>query len=448
MVLLTSVMLLTVYLCLHGSHLHTADLLLHHHHRQLGHGLEDVSQADSQQDMDTSENAEVNHSETVDTNTHSDPVHTHRPVSDISQTSSNSSSQLFLPVKQHVVFLKVHKAASSTMQNILMRYAMTHRLNVLMRRDSLHINHTGYHINRTDLVPLPAGHAKYDILCHHLFFDVDEISPFFPLDTVYVGIVRQPFSQFLSSFVYYSQWGHKYILSAVNASRNDPIAGFLRNSSFHLGAKRPNQNMINNRMSVDFGIPLDDFEASKSNQTRISDFIRQLNSTFDLVMIAEMFDESLVMLRRLLGWQTCDVIYMSTNVFRPHKATPFWVLDALGKKFPDDVMRRFEKWAAYDVALYDNFLNIFKEKLRRQTYDFHAEVGIFKTLRRDLAKFCLAAKIDKPVDGESEAVVVHTFNATEYTGEVKVTARDCRLMQAKEGDLFVEAKELQKKRLV
>ena len=77
-------------------------------------------------------------------------------------------------------------------------------------------------------------------------------------------------------------------------------------------------------MSVDFGFPLTNFEASKHNVMMINEFLHDLNAKMDLVLVSELFDESLILLRRLLGWTTKDVLYISRNVFKPKKHTFSW----------------------------------------------------------------------------------------------------------------------------
>ncbi|KAK3793775.1 hypothetical protein RRG08_005367 [Elysia crispata] len=53
---------------------------------------------------------------------------------------------------RQVVFAKVHKAASSTLQNILLRFAMTRDLDVLLSKAGVHLNELFPKIHPEDLI--------------------------------------------------------------------------------------------------------------------------------------------------------------------------------------------------------------------------------------------------------------------------------------------------------
>ncbi|XP_005090396.2 galactose-3-O-sulfotransferase 3 [Aplysia californica] len=335
--------------------------------------------------------------------------------------------------KQHVVFVKVHKAASTTMQSIFLRYAIEHDLNVLLSKSGLHINERSNHIPLNDLYPVPAG-SRYDILCNHLIFDYKKISPLFPEDTFYLGIVREPFSQFLSAFVYYSQvWKSQILIKAIKAAPDNPIEEFLNHSMSYVGNEKPNTVFINNRMSVDFGFPLENFEASKRNHSQIASFLKKIDTTFDVVLIAEMFDESLVLLRRMLGWTTKDIIYLDKNVFSAKHEIPSWIRR---HDYPPHVKHLFRNWAAIDISFYNYFLNKFKDRISFQPKDFYSEVKAFKTLKPRIASYCSAV---------NSTGYLH-FQATEYTSEFVLTQNDCALMNANEYLLTSKAQNVQKHR--
>ena len=57
----------------------------------------------------------------------------------------------------------------------------------------------------------------------------------------------------------------------------------------------------------DFGVPL------KTNEEMIDKKIREIEETFDLVMIVEHFDASMVLLRNLLQWNFEDLTSLKLN---------------------------------------------------------------------------------------------------------------------------------------
>ena len=51
-----------------------------------------------------------------------------------------------------------------------------------------------------------------------------------------------------------------------------------------------------------------------SSQVKLSSFAnRELDAQFDLVLILERFDESLVLLQDLMCWPTEDIVYLKQN---------------------------------------------------------------------------------------------------------------------------------------
>ena len=62
-------------------------------------------------------------------------------------------------------------------------------------------------------------------------------------------------------------------------------------------------------MFYDMGLDHRNYE----NYTHIQHSINSLDKDFNLVLILEHFDESLIMLRRRLCWNIDDVVYFTTN---------------------------------------------------------------------------------------------------------------------------------------
>ncbi|KAK3758189.1 hypothetical protein RRG08_005369 [Elysia crispata] len=99
---------------------------------------------------------------------------------------------------RQVVFAKVHKAASSTLQNILLRFAMAKDLDVLLPKTGEHLNEIFPKIHPEDLIEHAEG-QKFDILCNHLIFNEDEIAVYIPRNALRFAILREPLSQTLSA---------------------------------------------------------------------------------------------------------------------------------------------------------------------------------------------------------------------------------------------------------
>ena len=120
-----------------------------------------------------------------------------------------------------VAFIKVHKAASTTVTNILMRFAYYNNLNpVLPKRtkgwDKVYLAH-GEILHDGNIFPIP-DNESFNILASHCVFNKYAISLILPADTLYFAIVRKPAGQFLSAALYYS-----FYLKLLTAIRENKL---------------------------------------------------------------------------------------------------------------------------------------------------------------------------------------------------------------------------------
>lgn len=81
---------------------------------------------------------------------------------------------------------------------------------------------------------------------------------------------------------------------------------------------------------------------------------RWLNETFNLVMVAERFDESLVLLKHLMCWNTEDVVYLKAKIRKP----------TYRAKLSEAQKERLRQLNRQDVILYKFFREIFEEKVK------------------------------------------------------------------------------------
>ena len=356
-----------------------------------------------------------------------------------SYTHLPSSTNIPPQPKRHVVFAKVHKAASTTMHSIFMRYAFRHDLDPVLNLKGIHIEEDDYKMPRGFLYK-PSRGQTYDILCSHILFNVTEISPYFPHDTIYIGILRKPFPQFLSAFAYYFRKKNEFFSGLIRDNTGNPVEQFLNNTDYYLQVfqtkLKPDKSKINNRMSVDLGIRLENFEQMKKNSSFIQEFIERVDKTFSLMLLSERFLESLVLMRRILGWTTQDVVFIKKNALS-HHGKPSWVKR---KRYSDHVQARFDQWAAFDVALYRHFERRLTEKMNSQSADFHQEVQDLERLTRGVSHVCSRAVL-----GATHDTLV-TFPATEWSSEVTLTTDDCHTMNMEEIELVRKAKIMQRMR--
>ncbi|KAK8772250.1 hypothetical protein V5799_024506 [Amblyomma americanum] len=73
-------------------------------------------------------------------------------------------------------------------------------------------------------------------------------------------------------------------------------------------------------MSFDLGLE----PALFGNASAVRRFVRRVDAAFDLVMVADRINESLVLLRHLLCWDVDDVVVFKHNARQPDYALWVW----------------------------------------------------------------------------------------------------------------------------
>ena len=308
---------------------------------------------------------------------------------------------------RHILFLKVHKAASGTATSVFFRFGITRKLTFVLPK---HLNIISSSDTIKDKYIHPRLKQSFDIMTSHVIYDRSAVKAYMNKDTVYIGILRDPFQQFKSSINYMQP---KYVYKLSNAS---PVQEYLKDPMKHEKAntRGPRFSWINNRQAVEFGFP-DDVIMSK-NKSAIDLYIQRLDKDFHLVLIAEYFDESIILMRRMLNWNMKDVFYRSLHIRGWDRK------NTLPK--PHD-RSKFRKWAAVDYALYDFFYKRLWQQIKEAGSDFFEEVLYFKKVRAEVDDFCKVTPN-----------ITDTYNIAEsrWSDAMEIDLEFCKLMFSEEED--------------
>lgn len=286
--------------------------------------------------------------------------------------------------KTNAAFLKVHKAGSTTVMNIFLRFAVGNDLNIVLPKkwQGSGFNYLGYGktLSRKNIVPLPSNET-YNILCNHVIYDKAGFDDVMPADSAYIGIIREPASHFVSASVYYGFYNHvrkimfnRYKLNLTDSypKNNNVLSEFLKNpNDFNVSTV-----YVRNRMSYDFGVNPRLF----NNKVFMDYYLKQLDKDFKLVMIMEYFPESLILLKRVLCWDLKDILYVPLNI-NSRKSTSNVSLSA-------DDLRRLRRWNYADFRLYNHFNRTFWKQVQKEGEGFHEEVKHFKEVQKNVTQFC------------------------------------------------------------
>jgi len=248
-------------------------------------------------------------------------------------------------------FMKTHKTASSTVQNILMRFTMNSDWNFAMYATGSHLGppNNQYLLNRPfssswlDNVPWNemVQQQGYNVFAVHTQWDQGEVERVLGPGAKYFTILRDPVDQFESLYNYVH----------FDKSFNMDLEGFVEH---YIVGKRPIQRVNGylgrNQQLWDLGMDRDDI----TNHEAVKLKIKQMDKDFDLVMISEDFDSSLVLLSDLLCWPLGNMTSLKINA---RKKSAVEKLSPKSRKILKD-------WLWADYMLYDYFR---KELVRKKT---------------------------------------------------------------------------------
>ena len=277
---------------------------------------------------------------------------------------------------RHIAFLKVHKAASSTVQNILFRFGWERNLTFVLppvKNPSGYPNIISLHepMSSKNILEAPAG-REYDILCNHVYYSYESFVDIMPKDTVFVAIVREPFELFKSVLNYFRP---VYIYKKIHGP--SPVSTFLKDPLKYEPKGRISNSWTNNRMAQEFGFPAILFK--DYNEAMVQKYLKRLDREFQIVLLAELMDESCVIMKRKLNWQTQDILYISQNIASKKN---FSIL-------PDfDEMEPYKRYAKIDYAIYRHFYLRLRHEIRHEGADFDRELLMFIEIRHKVTDHC------------------------------------------------------------
>ncbi|RXM31466.1 hypothetical protein EOD39_6970 [Acipenser ruthenus] len=271
--------------------------------------------------------------------------------------------------KTHIVFLKTHKTASSTILNILYRFGDARNLTFALPRGKHNQLFYPFYFTAFSVEGFRSKTIKeYDIMCNHMRFHISEVRKVMPEDSFYFSILRNPVTMMESSFSYY-----KYIPAFSKVSTLDQ---FLQDPWSHYNASLPNNHYAKNLLMFDFG-----FNNNEKDERHLNLSITLIAKNFNLILISAYFDESMILLKNTLCWSLDDVVSFKLNS-RNNKTKHQLSLET---------MEKIKEWNSLDWKLYLHFNRTFWRKIdesmgREKMQD---EVKKLRDRRNQLMKICL-----------------------------------------------------------
>ena len=320
---------------------------------------------------------------------------------------SQEASSVPCVAKKTIALLKVHKAASTTICNILQRYGFYRHLLFALPAVSDYALGWPRVFSPTFILNIPKG-ENYSILANHAVYSKAAFESTMPSGTMYVGILREPFSQFLSAFQYY---GARDALSVHGNNSVEKIQRFLEQPQVYMRRvaaydKARGFYHLQNHQARDFGLNESDFD-SISN---IKKFISHIDENFHLILMKEHLDMSVILLRRLMCWKIQDVIYLPVLPVEQRASKPRVDVGL----FAEQDKSRHLQWSRADYEMYLYFNKTFWKRVKEQASGFIKEVDYFIGIRKKIGDFCLGSPSGNL-----------TISRTKWNEEFSITSYNC-----------------------
>ncbi|XP_077993981.1 galactose-3-O-sulfotransferase 2-like [Glandiceps talaboti] len=305
----------------------------------------------------------------------------------IHQRTNTIISPLKLPCEpqRNFVFIKTDKTGGSTLATVLFRYGLKHDLvAALDDRLTVHMRMNGTS-NSVMIHPYNCTNFPgYNFIANHLGYNRKALDKIIK-DGKYFTILRSPITRAESAFYYYRyDDGYRQFSNPFSAylqtfvSQNDTSITTRKLNDTHIfnateRIRKPNySHMFNGNFNRLVGRP------KLMNDTFIHNSIRKLDIEFDLIMLTEYYDESLVLLRKMMCWEYEDMVY------RSHK-----IHGGMRMPITPDLERIIKKQSNLDWPLYEYFNKTFWEKVKRYEGDFEEDLAKLRSVQNEVDDQCL-----------------------------------------------------------
>ena len=274
----------------------------------------------------------------------------------------------------HIYYLKTHKTGSSTIGTMLLKYGIIRNRTIVLDPDLADMQWPApLELNEVSSL-VQKDTAK--IFSSHIRFNKGPVNSVFPKPNAkYITILRNPIDRFKSAWLFYG-----YTRTTGVSSDERPLNTFLRSPNALEEIRRRLSkskiyriyNHISNSNLFDMGLEQDNFQ----NMALVTSYIDKMDQEFDLVMIADYFDESLILLKRLLCWEFEDIVYLKLRVKKKKL------------EFEEEIKKNILTWNHADVTLFNHFNKTFWRKVQQEGHSFYEDLKAFRKINQDYQAMC------------------------------------------------------------
>jgi hypothetical protein len=252
------------------------------------------------------------------------------------------------PPKRKIVFFKTHKSGSTTLGNIIFRWAVRANLRIFCATD---------HIIDLNRDAGAISQQIHDVTLHHIEpGGIPFLNKLIP-NAAWITVFRQPISRYLSSFYYF-----------VKPERNITLEEVIEEKSDLYG------------LQTDFGL---------RSHNDLAKFLENQWLRFRVVVVTERWNESMVMLKDKMNWKWRDVLYLARNTCsqgtrfdqKEIHCPPSWL------SLPAELRLKIQQKLAYEEVLYEKAVTALDDYIR-ESVSFEEDLKHYTSLLESLAKNC------------------------------------------------------------
>jgi len=237
--------------------------------------------------------------------------------------------------KRPIVFLKTHKTASTSLTNIVLRWAEKNKFLVgLPPPKKWELG--GYPAPFDPALVDPAA-KEYDTLAHHFRWS-EAVEAILNPDSFKISVLRDPVKNFESVWGFFRDYP---FLQWLGEDRR--LNTFLENPSKYYNRSTPWYFRAQNYMAFDLGL---DFE--NNSDAYINEAFKIMERRFGLVLLTDYFEESLILLKDKTCMSMDDLKSLKLKVRK----------DADRSDLDPAHQTMIRNWNKLDAALYDHFLAV------------------------------------------------------------------------------------------
>lgn len=189
------------------------------------------------------------------------------------------------------------------------------------------------------------------IINTHLGFGLHE---FITQPYTYITFLREPVDRVISMYYYYQKTQNPLF-------QNLSLLEFVRSYGAVQNGVTKNLSGVTLKRQL---LPPEEKDSVPFSEHNLAIAKQNLTNYFKFIGICESFDESLILLQRILGWKI--PLHDKSNVSKR------------ARNIPQETLSLIEELNALDIQLYEYAREIFTEQIARQDSSFAREVAEFK----------------------------------------------------------------------